>query len=347
MLTHIQILRFLAAAAVVAFHAWTVMPEFTALPRQANSFWLAHAGHGVDLFFVISGFIIFYATARATMTPGVFLRRRIERIVPLYFFVTFVVIGLALAWPEIFDTPGWLTARHIVKSLSFVSFSDGEMPVVYLGWSLEYEMFFYVSVAAIMALTVRTWRSVLIGFSALVMVGRIPGVAGALGNYSFFTDSMLLEFAIGVLIGWAFVRSRVRWGEAAVLSCAFALVAWLDPFDRAILFGLPSALLVLAAAHLSRLRSTPVMVETVLERLGDASYSIYLAQVQTVWFLTKYSVLWLPGLPFMLSIAFVTVGVIAIGFLLNVAVERPMLSIVRRVQWPRPPIRAASAGETP
>lgn len=162
MLVHIQVLRFLAAVAVVAFHAWGVAPDGFKVPEGAIAFALSHAGHGVDLFFVISGFIIFYATHGARLTPAEFLRRRVERIVPLYFFVTCAVTILAVTLPATFGTPDWFTPRRILKSLAFIAFTDGEMPVVYLGWSLEYEMYFYLAVALLMARTRDAWRLSLI-----------------------------------------------------------------------------------------------------------------------------------------------------------------------------------------
>src|SRR3954466_5179264 len=194
MLVHIQILRLVAAAAVVPFHALGVAPEGFKVPESIISFVLSYGGRGVDLFFVISGFIIFYATHGTSLTPAEFLRRRVERIAPLYFVVIFAVTMLAITLPATFDTPNWYTLRHILKSLAFVAFTDGEMPVVYVGWSLEYEMYFYLAVALLMALTREVWRNIVIIFSALVTVGRLPGVEAALGNYSFFADPMVLEF---------------------------------------------------------------------------------------------------------------------------------------------------------
>src|SRR5947199_10809806 len=118
MLVYIQILRFFAALAVVAFHALGLAPKGFEVPASAVSLALSYGGRGVDLFFVISGFIIFYTTRTATMTPADFLRRRIERIVPLYFIVIFAFILLALTLPAVFATPGWYTPRHIAKSLA-------------------------------------------------------------------------------------------------------------------------------------------------------------------------------------------------------------------------------------
>src|ERR1700709_215912 len=79
MLVHIQILRFLAALAVVAFHALGAPPKGFEIPDSALTFALSYGGRGVDLFFVISGFVIFYATHSSKLTPADFLRRRGDR----------------------------------------------------------------------------------------------------------------------------------------------------------------------------------------------------------------------------------------------------------------------------
>src|SRR5258708_20416682 len=157
MLVCIQILRFFAAAAVVAFHALGVPPKGFEVPESAISFALSYGGRGVDLFFVISGFVIFYATHAsklkpATLTPAEFLRRRVERIVPLYFVVIFAVTMLAITLPATFGTPDWYTPRHIIKSLPFIAFTDGDVPVVYVGCSLECVMYFYLATALLLSL---------------------------------------------------------------------------------------------------------------------------------------------------------------------------------------------------
>ena len=254
MLVYIQILRLLAAVAVVAFHAWGVAPEGFKVPESAISFVLSYGGHGVDLFFVISGFIIFYATHRATLTPAEFLRRRVERIAPLYFVVTFAVIILAMTLPATFGTEGWYTPRHILKSLAFIAFTDGEMPVVYMGWSLEYEMYFYLTVALLMALTRDVWRNIVMIFSALAIVGQIPGTDATLGNYAFFVDPMILEFVLGVIAASIFVNGRVSWPISVAAACAIAAVLVAEPANRVIVSGIPSACLVTAAAFVSRKR---------------------------------------------------------------------------------------------
>ena len=335
MLVHIQILRFFAALAVVAFHAWGIAPDGFKVPESAVAFALSHGGHGVDLFFVISGFIIFYATHAAKLTPAEFLRRRVERIVPLYFFVIGAVTVLALAIPATFGTPDWYTPRHILKSLAFIAFTDGEMPVIYVGWSLEYEMYFYLVAALLMALTRDVWRNVVMAFSALAVTGQILGVGGVLGNYAFFTDPMILEFVLGVLVGSAFVNRRVSWPMLVSAACAITALLATDPANRVIVFGLPSAGLVAAAAFVSRRRIGPSWPERVLARLGDASYSIYLAQVQTVSLASTLIAGLLPAIPSLLLVIVTSGIVVAFGLLLNIVVERPLLRLCRSL-GPRP-----------
>jgi exopolysaccharide production protein ExoZ len=271
------------------------------------------------------------------LTPAEFLRRRVERIAPLYFVVTFAVIILAMTLPATFGTEGWYTPRHILKSLAFIAFTDGEMPVVYLGWSLEYEMYFYLTVALLMALTRDVWRNIVMIFSALAIVGRFPGIDATLGNYAFFVDSMILEFVLGVIVASLFVNGQVSWPMSVATACAIAAVLVTEPANRVIIFGIPSACLVTAAAFVSRKRMYPSRLERALARLGDASYSIYLAQVNTVSLASAFIAGVIPAIPPLLLVI-VTCGiVVAFGLALNILVERPLLKLARRLGGSRPP----------
>jgi exopolysaccharide production protein ExoZ len=335
MLVYIQILRFVAALAVVAFHALGAPPKGFEVPDSALTFALSYGGRGVDLFFVISGFVIFYATHSAKLTPAEFLRRRVERVVPLYFIVIFAVTMLAIALPATFGTPEWYTPRHIIKSLAFIAFTDGEMPVVYVGWSLEYEMYFYLATALLMALTRDVWRNIVVMFSALAVVGQIPGVAAALGNTAFFTDPMILEFVLGVIVGRVFVNRRIGWPMPVAAACAIAALLVTDPASRVIVSGIPAACLVAAAAYLSRKRIHPSGPERALARLGDASYSIYLAQVETVSLAGRSVAGFFPAISPLMLLMVTSCIVVALGLALNILVERPLLKLSRRPGVPR------------
>jgi peptidoglycan/LPS O-acetylase OafA/YrhL len=344
MLVHIQILRFLAAAAVVAFHVWGIAPDHINVPAQTPTLGLWHFGHGVDLFFVVSGFIMYYATQAAAargkpLTPSAFLRRRIERIVPLYAAMILIMTALAMALPAILDTPGWYTLPHVLKSLAFVSFTGGEMPVVFVGWSLEYEMYFYLVLALLMALTRDAWRAVVVAFCGLVIIGQIPGVTEALGTYSFFTDPLILEFIFGIIAGILFVGSGHAGKNHFVLplaaACATAVLLITDPANRALVYGLPSAALVLLAAWISRRRAQPSRLERTCERLGDASFSIYLVQAPLVVFAAQAVAALSPTIHPLWLVVLASTLVIAAGLALNIILERPLLALCRRIGKPR------------
>jgi exopolysaccharide production protein ExoZ len=205
------------------------------------------------------------------------------------------------------------------------------MPVVYVGWSLEYEMYFYLATALLMALTRNVWRNIVLMFSALALAGRLPGVEAALGHYAFFVDPMILEFVLGVIVGSAFVTGRIGWPMAVATTAAIAAVLATDPLSRVIVSGIPAAGLVAAAAWIGRRRTAPSWLERSLARLGDASYSIYLAQVETVTLASRLVATVVPAIP-PWPLLIVTCGiVVTLGLLLNIAVERPLLKLARRL----------------
>jgi exopolysaccharide production protein ExoZ len=198
-------------------------------------------------------------------------------------------------------------------------------------------MYFYLVVALLMALTRDVWRNIVMVFSALAIVGRIPRVDAALGNYAFFTDPMILEFVLGVIMGSVFVNGRVSWPMSVSAACAIAALLAADPANRVIVSGVPSACLVAAAALVSRRRVDPSWPELALARLGDASYSIYLAQVDTVSLASTSIADLIPAIPPLLLVIVISGIVVALDLLLNVVVERPLLKLCRRLGRPRPP----------
>lgn len=117
-----------------------------------------------------------------------------------------------------------------------------------------------------------------------------------------------------------------------------------DPTQRVNISGIPAALLVMAAAFLSRERAHPSWPERGLARLGDASYSIYLAQVETMTLVGTAVAHLIPWIPPLLLLAVTTAVVTAFGWLLNIAVERPLLKFSRRLGAARrAPVPANSA----
>ncbi|MDP3492148.1 MAG: acyltransferase [Hyphomonadaceae bacterium] len=273
----IQILRAAAAMAVVLFHLCDSLARnfgvFPSNPFPAGS-------DGVDIFFVISGFIMCYTTARVDQrSPSDFAVKRVVRIIPIYYFLTLVLFVAGLALPSLLSSGG-ATLEQLAKSLLFIPYERANgvvAPVLFLGWTLNYEMFFYAifTIALIAAPRFRI-HFVLAVIATLAALGWIAGGSGLL--VQFYTSGLLLEFAWGCLIFVIFdrypdivARLRPLWviGLASLLIQNFYDI----PLPREIEKGLPAALIVLSVLGISfrggRLQSS-------ISHIGDASYSLYL-----------------------------------------------------------------------
>ena len=289
-LTQVQVLRAVAAASVATSHA---QHDAATLETQIGySFqawnpipWSA----GVDVFFVISGLIMVHASQRLFAKPGgarLFLFRRLARIVPLYWTATTLYLGVALLAPALLNQ-NYVRSEFVVASYLFIPAArpDGVVQPVYeLGWTLNYEMLFYVLFAAALALPLRVAAAALLAaLVALVTAGRLA--APLPEPLAFWTDPILLEFAYGVTIGlmgvWGVrLRGSARAGLAAaglaglLLAAAFPDIARTLP--RPLDYGLPAALAVAGAALAPSGRSTESRLARSAAAVGDASYALYL-----------------------------------------------------------------------
>jgi exopolysaccharide production protein ExoZ len=329
MLLNIQALRAIAALLVVLVHSKGML-QTAGVDAGALGFGIA----GVDLFFVISGFIMVYMTSGRETTPGKFAINRVVRIVPLYWLVTFAVFAVALVAPALVKA----TRPDIVellKSMFFIPYvkSNGmTQPVAFVGWTLNYEMFFYALFAVGLTLGRKGVPAVIAVIAGLVALH--PWATSPIA--SFYTNPILLEFATGMVIGRAYPYLRGSYGLPLLLigfGFIFAAPSLWPDAHRAWIFGAPSILVVVGALMLERNgRST-----SRLQLLGDASYSIYLTHFFVTQAAKKLFSFVEPSVPmailFMLA-AFV--GAAIVGVLVHLWVERPATEAVRRLLKRRP-----------
>lgn len=288
----LQVLRATAAMLVVASH----VIHYIALKDEIDPIYRNLAGFtgafGVDLFFVISGFIMIYTSKNLFQVKGGALKfawRRILRIVPLYWIATFVAM-LLVAMHQ-FPSPA-----EITTSFLFVPFVNDPgqplRPILGVGWTLNLEMFFYALFAAALLFRRLPGTCLLIGsMTSLVALGtllkplsdRTEPVTAA----TFLTSPILLLFAAGVVLGVLIDhprRSTIRFPAAGYTSLALTGLAvilftnqvdrWPIPLDWQLFFwGL--SITIIALAVVAPEPRTSVALRG-LEFLGDASYSIYL-----------------------------------------------------------------------
>jgi exopolysaccharide production protein ExoZ len=236
---------------------------------------------GVDLFFVISGFVMVHASADLfgrRSGPLVFMTRRLARIVPLYWATTtlFLVVVLAMPSAVSHDDINLATVAKSYLFLPALASSGFIQPVYSLGWTLNYEMFFYV-VFAIFIGQPRRRALPLVGLllSGLIAAHRfVPNEATAL---VFWTDPIMAEFLFGMVIG-AIATTEFAlpdWVRAGSFVAALAALvighASGSTLSEPIGVGVPMAILV-AVAVLGR----PVPIQAAILLIGEASYALYL-----------------------------------------------------------------------
>jgi exopolysaccharide production protein ExoZ len=286
----IQSLRAFAALIVVVGHAQT--EAIIAAAKQGVGFvplsvlpW----GAGVDLFFVISGFIMVVASERLFAAPGganAFATRRLKRIVPLYWLFTTLYVLIQFATHKSVDA-GSLAASYLFWPHD--TYGDGALrPIFALGWTLNYEMVFYALFSLAVLLPRRRAVALVAGLLVVgVAIGQVVAIPS--GPLAFWTQPIVLEFALGMGIGLAW-REGVRLGVGPrillalggllllvydTMGSAHQASTWITPTDLGRLagWGLPAAAL-LSSAALARKPTTSGFLGTVA--LGDASYALYL-----------------------------------------------------------------------
>ena len=310
-LLSVQALRAVGALLVVWAHSIDAAERFT-VPHQSNFFYWGNFGaSGLDIFFVISGFIVSLVAARAAAQTNPqqkhparrFLSRRITRIFPLYWVLTVVVIleGELGRYKIPWHAVPWLPTVLLLPSLHYPSNS----PLLSLGWSLMFEMYFYYILTLFILWTPRfVVRNTALLLCAVVAVGAMIGIRYPL--LVLWMNPMILEFVFGCMIGLVFARHRgfskvasrmglwvamlgavlltvtifTGYGQA---SEAPSILAGYDCWLRVGVWGVPSALLVGGAIFWNPemfwnpgMRSLPARL---LVFLGDASYSIYLCTI--------------------------------------------------------------------
>jgi exopolysaccharide production protein ExoZ len=329
-LNRLQVLRFFAATAVVLFHAIAAAGQ-RGLPLKLVP-WYVYGAQGVDLFFVISGCVIYYTVEASGLNGSAFLARRMQRLLPLYWAFTFLMFAIGVMLPGAFSRANgnWMTVGNLIASTLFISVPTGRQTIVFVGWTLEFEVLFYLSTAALLFTGRRPWTILGVGFSIAVVIGR--ALHPPIGWLQFLTSPLMLEFVMGIVIGeWLFKRHLNR---LVVGSLAVALIACIPSYDevwRVVVGGLPAAALVFLAvrADLKSMIGKTVFARALMV-FGDASYSIYLVQVLSIALCFKLVLAVWPTFPLVALIFVASVATLGAGLLSFLLFERPVMQFFRR-----------------
>jgi exopolysaccharide production protein ExoZ len=323
----IQYLRGVAALMVVWHHAaGQVTGMSTLVPWRFGT-------SGVDLFFVISGFIMVVTTAGTGISPVEFWRRRVVRIVPLYWLLTLLMVAIALIAPTLFTTLK-VAAATLVQSLLFIphfsrSFPGIVWPLLVPGWTLNFEMFFYAVFGLTLFLPERSRLLPLVTFFVLLTAIGFAFGPFASAAAQTYTHPMLLEFAAGAALGAWWLTGRWRLPRAlsfAIVAAGAVLLVFRDQEPFGMSTQIVGAVLVVIGALNARFSSWR---SPLLQALGDASYSLYLTHIFTLGALRLIWSKLVPGAPALAStLVFMLVALLVCsiaGWIVYRWVETPLL----------------------
>lgn len=326
----IQLGRAVAAMLVVLYHGGRMLPQYLGHIGLANYFTFGNAG--VDFFFVLSGFIIFYVHRQDIDDParlGHYIFRRITRVYPIYWAVTLLGIGLLVARR---DWAG-LAPTQVMASIFLIP--TAQLPIVGVGWTLWHEMAFYTVFAVLIfsrtigLLVIALWASVVAYGIFVPHTDTLP---------HFIENPYHIEFVFGALAAYLARAKPVRMapmlaglGIFAFLAIGLTLndLAIKHEFVGRVMYGLSSALIVygLAAWESGGNLRYPAWAAY----LGAASYSIYLIHTFLLGWMGKLAAK-IAAPDSAANLLYILAAVIAVagGCALYQFVERPLQSAVRK-----------------
>lgn len=254
---------------------------------------------GVDIFFCLSGFMIMFSTHKSTKY---FLRKRLIRILPLYYLMTLGTYALLLAFPNMFARSK-ADPVHLLKSLLFIPFDIGDgalQPLMRVGWTVNCEIFFYLLFFLAFHISHR-YRGLICSAFLLIIIGAAQLTQTAFAPLAFYGNPVMLEFIFGILAyyaAWGIHRAYTAEKLPKLcmplsllgITAAFLTLLATKPninilgFRRPLVWGLPALFIVLCffvwGLYLKKAPSS-------LVRLGDISFSLYLVHYYPVLLLDR------------------------------------------------------------
>lgn len=332
LLSNVQILRFVAAMAILLSHAGDLFLQ------PQSRFWAIPWTAGVDIFFVISGFVMVYLTDGQFgrwVAARDFMIRRLVRVVPPYWlFTTLMVVTVMLFGEHVRNSEA--TPAALLTSYAFIPWPRGDgalNPLLSQGWTLNHEMFFYAAFA--LALTLR--RGLLILCLSLVMLSILHRwIPQGWFPIHFWSRPIILEFVAGMGLGWTYRRgARLSpLASSALAGAGLAMLIGLPQVEggtaviRPFSFGIPALMICAAFALSHEPRRTPAWRRALIAGC-NSSYTLYLSHVfsvhavQLAWQGTGAP---MPGIGMTAAV----VVALAIAHLVYRGIERPMIEALQR-----------------
>jgi exopolysaccharide production protein ExoZ len=314
----IQILRGIAALLVVLYHSFIKYDQY-----YGGEFSFEMGIVGVDIFFVISGYIMCMIYSKKSLVLTDFLIDRIRRIMPIYLILTSVAYVAYLTLPALVNSSGGHT--YILES--FILWPvDGKF-LIQNGWTLSYEFYFYIIFGI---------ATLLFGhfFYSCVLIILLPIIAGYIGldwANGFLMDTIVYEFFYGVVGFYICKLSRNNFFFVFLIATFSLFLLWAVD-HRAGTYGVAAFVIVTIC---SRIKLSEEMIDKhrgllVLERIGVSSYSLYLIHAFTLVFLAKIYESLINIESQYLFITIIGLGSVIVGWYFYLLIEKPLDVFLRK-----------------
>ena len=349
-LLSVQRLRGLAVLMVLVVHVEDIARKLPGW-AGAHSDYARLIGYSApDMFFVISGFIMSYITFNSRFEARRWLISRFFRIFPLYIFFTSLVVLLWLYNPAMTMGSGEHDWRSV--SLSLLMLPQAELPLLFVGWTVEHELVFYATVFLVARFLPLHWLTgVLVLLSALAFAKWGLKAYAGIQFWDFHLFSLYMsQFAIGALVYRFWGKSEALGWIPPLLGCGLLMCLGAlysesglinqELPSRVLLFGGAYGLLLLALLNLEkrqRANGRQWHSRGPMVQMGDASYSIYLSHPFVLALFGKLfsNVPLAPGLDVLLVILS-GVTVLAVGMATHLLLEKPIIEVGKRLAKPKP-----------
>lgn len=318
-LNQIQWLRAIAAILVVITHFTGKAYSVKLLDHEFSS-----GAIGVDIFFIISGFIMMYVSDLKKQYPIKFILNRFIRILPVHYFFLFILIIIFLIKPDVINSS--VSKTYVWESFLLVPAlrNDAEYlnPVI---WTLCYEMMFYLIFCVSLNLKNLTTSAIAttLVISAIVFSGFF--YKGDNIYISAATDSISLEFCYGMLLYVFYKKGFLTFHWLLPLMLSIILYFVLKQFDfyRFIKLGIPSALIFISFLNMKNSKIT------FLNFLGKISYEISICHIMVIS--ASYLILFRLGVFNIFAYATLTSVLILISaYLINIFISNKALSLKKK-----------------
>lgn len=330
MIKNIQAMRGIASLLVFAIHVLSTQPGLGA--DSLSWYYYPIGSAGVDIFFVISGFIIATVAPKSVNEPHPALHfglRRAIRIYPIYWII-FVLAVIASQF--YFVAPPQMEARPLWEQALLLTHVNNR---ILAAWSLTFEVYFYFVVMVILFVMPRRIDLGLFAWSAaMIIILFWPGNRPAWMWWLIF-NPMVLEFIFGIVVAWLFRANWMPFGTTAIFvgvcglliggeAIRFYEMQMLMPWWRIATFGIPAAFLIYGMVAVEKRYGWTM--HPLWQRLGDASYALYITH-QLVLFTLLYvwtQMGWLSSIHGYVTLAIWAVIAFSLGLASHYLIEVPV-----------------------